>query len=71
MSKPTTVIARKKPGPKPTGKGKQIVVRMQPDNLTALDKFIADESDSPSRPEAVRRILNDWLVGHGYKALSE
>lgn len=30
-----------------------------PDLLAALDAFIADELDSPSRPEAIRRLVAD------------
>lgn len=41
------------------------MVRLQPDILAALDDFAASEKDT-SRPEAVRRILRDWLIGHGY-----
>lgn len=37
------------------------MVRLQPDMLDALDKFV-DESVGVSRPEAVRLILRDWLT---------
>lgn len=53
-------------GRPPTGKGQQIVTRLHDDLLSPLDAFIASETDAPSRPEAIRRILRDWLIGHGY-----
>jgi hypothetical protein len=66
MSKSTTVISQKKRGPAPTGKGVPIMTRLQDDLLVPLDKFIEGEADKPSRPEAIRRILRDWLIGNGY-----
>lgn len=56
----------KKRGPAATGKGLQIVTRMHDDLLQPLDAFAASEPDAPTRPEAVRRIVRDWLVGRGY-----
>lgn len=47
------------------------MVRLQPEPLDALDAFAASEKDAPSRPEAVRRILRDWLIGHGYLQIEE
>jgi len=40
-------------------------MRLHPDLLSALDAFIADEPDTPSRPEAARRLLADSLIGLG------
>ncbi len=51
---------KKKPGPKPTGKGELIGVRLLPDLLEALDKHQAATSAS-SRPEAIRQILTETL----------
>jgi hypothetical protein len=57
---------RKKPGPKPTGKGEPVLVRLQPDLLKPLDHWIADQpTPKPSRPDAVRKALTDWLIGLG------
>jgi len=36
------------------------MVRLQPNLLTAIDKFV-DEEAGISRPEAVRLILRRWL----------
>jgi hypothetical protein len=35
-------------------------------DLSAVDAFSASEPDKPSRPEAIRRIVRDWLIGNGY-----
>jgi hypothetical protein len=52
-----TVLAKKKRGPAPTGKGVQVVVRMQPTPLAALDGWLAKQDDKPSRAEAIRRLV--------------
>jgi hypothetical protein len=59
--KKQTVISKKKRGPAPTGKGVQVVVRMQPVPLAALDAWAAKQKDQPSRPEAVRRLVERGL----------
>ncbi|MCW2309737.1 hypothetical protein [Rhodobium gokarnense] len=44
-------------------------VRLHDDLLVPLDAFISDEAvnpGNPSRPEAIRRILRDWLEERGY-----
>ena len=61
-----TVITQKKRGPPATGKGELIGVRLQPEILQPLDQWIADQHDpQPTRPEAVRKALQDWLTGLG------
>jgi Arc/MetJ-type ribon-helix-helix transcriptional regulator len=52
-----SVLAKKKRGPAPTGKGVQVVVRLQPAPLTALDQWVATQSDRPTRAEAIRRLV--------------
>ncbi|WP_201788314.1 ribbon-helix-helix domain-containing protein [Mesorhizobium sp. ORS 3428] len=59
------MVPKKKRGPAPTGKGIQVQVRLQPELLAPLDKAAADLSET-SRPEAVRRILREWLQANGY-----
>jgi hypothetical protein len=39
---------------------------MDPDLIAAVEQFGAGEPDKPSQSEAIRRILKDWLTGHGY-----
>ena len=52
MKKPV----KKKPGPKPTGKGKQINVRLLPDILAATAKY-ETRVGAGSPPEAIRHAL--------------
>ncbi|MGY0573884.1 hypothetical protein ACTGJ9_024700 [Bradyrhizobium sp. RDM12] len=52
-----TLLAKKRRGPPPTGKGTQIVVRMQPAPLDALDNWVAHQADRPTRAEAIRRLV--------------
>jgi hypothetical protein len=52
-----TVITKKRRGPIPTGKGTLVGVRLQPDQLTALDVWIAKQDAPLTRPEAIRAIL--------------
>ena len=35
----------------------QVVVRMQPDPLTALDEWVGKQSDEPTRADAIRRLV--------------
>lgn len=41
------------------------MVRLHDDLLNPLEAFIAEQDDSPSRPEAVRRLLREQLVALG------
>ena len=43
--------------PKTTGRGQMIGVRMQPDQLAALDAWIGTQSEPVSRPEAIRAMV--------------
>lgn len=64
-----TVLTGKRRGPKPTGKGTLVGVRLQPDLLEALDRFIAEEKPDTSRPEALRIAFRDWAIAHGLMEL--
>lgn len=57
---------RAKPGPKPTGKGEPILVRMLPELLEPLDRWADEQGEEISRPEAIRRIVTDHLGRRGY-----
>ena len=53
-----TVLAKKKRGPAPTGKGEQVVVRWQPGPLAALDAWVEEQKDPDlTRAEAIRRLV--------------
>ena len=57
---------RKKPGPKKTGHGVQIQVRVHEDLLTLLDEWSASlDEPRPTRPEAIRRLLRQALASGG------
>jgi hypothetical protein len=57
-----SVLSRKKRGPPATGKGTLIGVRLQPDPLSRLDKWSKSQDDKPSRPEAIRRLVELGLA---------
>jgi hypothetical protein len=46
-------------GPKPTGQGKTIGVRLQPDELERLTKWISEQPNAKliSKPEGIRQLL--------------
>jgi hypothetical protein len=60
----TSMITQKKKRrePPPTGKGELLGVRIHLPPLEALDSWIAQQPDKPSRPEAVRRLLHTALA---------
>jgi hypothetical protein len=57
-----TVLAKKRRGPPATGKGTQVVVRMQPVPLKRLDDWRAAQEDRPTRAEALRRLAEQALA---------
>jgi hypothetical protein len=66
MTSQTVITQKKKRGPKPTGKGTLVGVRVLPNLLSALDTWIAAQPDpKPTRPEAIRYALRDWLISQG------
>jgi hypothetical protein len=61
----------KRRGRPATGRGQTIGVRMLPGLLGPLDRYIADRGAGSSRPETIRAIVEDWLIGHGYLGAGE
>jgi hypothetical protein len=57
-----SLVPKKKRGPPATGQGIQIQVRIHPEKLAELDRWIATQADQPSRPEAIRRIVERTLA---------
>lgn len=55
-----TLIPKKR-GPKPTGQGTPVMVRVQPELLAALDDWRRAQPDLPGRSEAIRRLLAEKL----------
>lgn len=62
MSNAETVSTRKRRGPKPTGKGTMVGVRLQPDQLAALDAWIAQQPRPLTRPQAIRLMVQAALL---------
>lgn len=60
----------KRPRGRPRTETAAVNVRMPADMIDALDAAMlavsADGAPLTSRPDAVRYVLRDWLVGHGY-----
>jgi len=50
-------VTKKRGRPITTGKGFPITVRLQPDQLAALDAWIEAQPERPTRPEAIRRFV--------------
>ena len=62
MSKATLSDNKKKIGRPATGMGQMIGVRLQPDQLAALERWIDTQPDPrPSKPEAIRRLMTKSL----------
>ena len=60
------VLEKKKLGRPAIGKGVQINAMFRPSDVAALDTWIASQPEPrPSRPEAIRLALKDWLTGVG------
>jgi hypothetical protein len=57
----STIKPRKKPGPPPKG-SKKILVSVPPAELAAIDAWIRNQPDKPSRPEALRRLAKIVLA---------
>jgi len=56
----------KKRGRPATGRGQTIGVRIHDATLAPLDAWIGAQPDpKPTRPEAIRIALHDWLTGLG------
>lgn len=54
-------IEKRSPG-RPRTNATPVLVRLPPDQLAALDAWIEDQEDVPSRPAAIRTILERGLM---------
>lgn len=50
-------IRKKKPRGRPRVGATPIMVRMPPNELKNLDKWIGRQGEAPTRPEAIRRLV--------------
>jgi hypothetical protein len=64
MTRQEKMLAKKRGRPA-TGRGQTIGVRIHDETLAVLDKWIARQAALPTRPEAIRIALSDWLTGLG------
>ena len=62
MTKSIRVNTKKRGRPKTTGKGELIGVRILPPLLKELDAWIRSQEPRPSRPEAIRKFLEQGLA---------
>ena len=65
---PTQDIRETKKMGRPPGRRKPetALIRVQVETLSALDAWIAAQPEPrPSRPEAMRVIVADWMTSHG------
>ncbi len=63
----STAGEKKKRGRPPTGIGSSIGLRLYPKLESALDLWIASQPEPrPTRPEAIRSALQDWLGRAGF-----
>jgi Arc/MetJ-type ribon-helix-helix transcriptional regulator len=61
MAKTTRDITKKRK-PRPPATGEPVLVRLQPGMAKAIDGWIKDQDDRPSRPEAIRRLVGEALA---------
>lgn len=60
-------VTQKRRGRPATGQQPHVSVRMEPDLINAIDKWLLTLSPKDlSRSEAIRRILREWLKDNGY-----
>ena len=64
MAKQETLITKKR-GPKPTGIGTLVGVRLRPNELEAVDHWRDNALGQPGRPEAIRRLIKKALGDAG------
>jgi hypothetical protein len=55
---------QKKREPPAAGKGTAVQVRMQPDELAAIDAWIASRGERRKRPEAIRQLIQSGLLAN-------
>jgi hypothetical protein len=52
-------------GPQPNPRSEQVGVRLEPDLLSALDRYAKEHGDM-TRGQALRVAFRDWAIAHGY-----
>jgi hypothetical protein len=67
MARRSVTVRKKKRAAPPAGKGKPIGLRLAPATLARVDRWAASQQDDPSRPEAIRRLV-ELALGIGQRA---
>jgi hypothetical protein len=57
MARRSVTVRKKKRAGRPTDKGTLIGLRLEPATLARVDRWAASQQDDPSRPEAIRRLV--------------
>lgn len=55
----------KNKGGRPPADTEPLTVRMPRADLTRIDQWRAGERPIPSRPEAIRYMVHEWLIANG------
>lgn len=69
MSSSTINPTKKSRRGRPPVDSEQIGIRLTRDLLEGIAAFQRDEPTAVPKTEAVRRIIRDWLISHGYLEL--
>ena len=48
-----------------------VMIRMTPEMIAAIDEARRGITDLPTRPELVRRVMEEWLTQSGFLAEEE
>jgi hypothetical protein len=67
MARRSVTLRKKTRGAPPSGKGTLISLRFAPATLARVDRWAASQQDDPSRPEAIRRLV-ELALGIGQRA---
>lgn len=59
-------LGKKKRGRPAVGRGEQLNVMLRSEIVRAIDEAASVQDDAPARSEMARRIIREWLIGHGY-----
>jgi len=69
MSRSTRDVTTSKPRKRPPEPGEPITVRLQRDALARIDAWIKLQTPAPSRPEAIRRLVEVGLTSETNRKL--
>ena len=51
---------KKRKGPPPTGKGREVKLRLHSDLLDPIDAWISEQREPHTRQQAIYKIIRDW-----------